>query len=156
MNQINEHEAEIRQMIADVMRDTGIRIDVDDPIVAMLFAQKRELAKFLQQSSDEQTAQREQFLADFQVHAQNIIAAADELKTQKQHLVAELLQANAKERNEIEQRLFGSISQRVQKQFETQANDLAQHISGSLKTGVMVWAVVQMLIFAVMIFLLKN
>lgn len=152
----NEHEAEIRQMIVDVMRDTGIRIDADDPIVAMLFAQKRELAKFLQQSSDEQTAQRKQFLDDFQVHAQNIIAASEELKTQKQHLVAELLQANAKERNEIEQKLFGSISQRIQKQFETQANDLAQHISGSLKTGVMVWAVVQMLIFAVMVFLLKN
>ena len=54
---MNEYEAEIRQMIADVMRDTGIRIDVDDPIIAMLFAQKRELGKFLEQSSDKQTVQ---------------------------------------------------------------------------------------------------
>ncbi|HGT4382160.1 TPA: transcriptional regulator, partial [Neisseria meningitidis] len=60
------HETEILQLIADVMRDTGIRIDADDPIVAMLFAQKRELAQFLQQSGDEQNAQRERFLADFQ------------------------------------------------------------------------------------------
>lgn len=154
MSQVNE--SEIRQMIADVMRDTGIRIDADDPVIAVLFAQKRELAQFLQQSSDEQTAQRQQFLADFQSHAKNIITAADELKTQKQHLLAELLQAHAKERSEIEQKLFGSISQRVQKQFEAQANDLTERISGSLKMVVMAWAGVQMLLFAVMIFWLKN
>ena len=31
MNQVNE--SEIRQIIADVMRDTGIRIDTDDPVI---------------------------------------------------------------------------------------------------------------------------
>lgn len=148
-------EDEIRQIIADVMRDTGIRIDTDDPIVAMLFAQKRELAKFLQQSSDEQTAQRERFLADFKTLSDGIITAAAELQNQKQQMVAELMQANANDRAEIEQKLFGSISQRIQTQFQAQAAELAKHISGSLKMGVMVWAVVQMLIFAVMIFLLK-
>ncbi|WII91870.1 transcriptional regulator [Kingella negevensis] len=149
------HEAEIRQLIADVMRDTGIRIDADDPIVAMLFAQKRELAKFLQQSSDEQTAQHQRFLADFKTLSDGIITAAAELQNQKQQMVAELMQANANDRAEIEQKLFGSISQRIQTQFQAQAAELAKHISGSLKMGVMVWAVVQMLIFAVMIFLLK-
>ena len=153
---MNEYEAEIRQMIADVMRDTGIRIDVDDPIIAMLFAQKRELGKFLEQSSDKQTVQHEQFLADFQARADSIIAAAAELQTQKQQLLAELLQTNAKERNDIEQKLFGNISQRMQKQFQTQANDLVEQISGSLKIGMMIWAVVQILIFAVMFFLLKK
>lgn len=148
-------EDEIRQIIADVMCDTGIRIDADDPIVAMLFAQKRELAKFLQQSSDEQTAQRERFLAEFKTLSDGIITAAAELQNQKQQMVAELMQANANDRAEIEQKLFGSISQRVQTQFQAQAIELAKYISGSLKMGVMVWAVVQMLIFAVMIFLLK-
>ncbi|HEZ0454587.1 TPA: transcriptional regulator [Neisseria meningitidis] len=148
------HETEIRQLIADVMLDTGIRIDADDPIVAMLFAQKRELAQFLQQSDDEQNAQRERFLADFQTHSESIITAAAELQSQKQELLASLLQANAQDRAEMEQKLFGSISQRVQTQFQAQATELAKHISGSLKTGVLVWAVVQMLIFAVMVFLL--
>lgn len=153
---MNEYEAEIRQMIADVMRDTGIRIDADDPIVAMLFAQKRELAQFLQQSSNEQNAQHERFLADFQTHSESIITAAAELQSQKQELLASLLQANAQDRAEMEQKLFGSISQRVQAQFQVQTTELVKQISGSLKIGVMVWAVVQILIFAVMFFLLKK
>lgn len=153
---MNEYEAEIRQMIADVMCDTGIRIDADDPIVAMLFAQKRELAQFLQQSSNEQNAQHERFLADFQTHSESIITAAAELQSQKQELLASLLQANAQDRAEMEQKLFGSISQRVQAQFQVQTTELVKQISGSLKIGVMVWAVVQILIFAVMFFLLKK
>ena len=151
---MNEYEAEIRQMIADVMCDTGIRIDADDPIVAMLFAQKRELAQFLQQSSNEQNAQHERFLADFQTHSESIITAAAELQSQKQELLASSLQANAQDRAEMEQKLFGSISQRVQAQFQVQTTELVKQISGSLKIGVMVWAVVQILIFAVMFFLL--
>ena len=151
---MNEYEAEIRQMIADVMCDTGIRIDADDPIVAMLFAQKRELAQFLQQSSNEQNAQHERFLADFQTHFESNITAAAELQSQKQELLASLLQANAQDRAEMEQKLFGSISQRVQAQFQVQTTELVKQISGSLKIGVMVWAVVQILIFAVMFFLL--
>lgn len=104
-------EDEICQIIADVMRDTGIRIDTDDPIVAMLFAQKRELAKFLQQSSDEQTAQRERFLADFKTLSDGIITAAAELQNQKQQMVAELMQANANDRAEIERNcLAASVS----------------------------------------------
>lgn len=153
---MNEYEAEIRQMIADVMCDTGIRIDADDPIVAMLFAQKRELAQFLQQSSNEQNAQHERFLADFQTHSESIITAAAELQSQKQELLASLLQANAQDRAEMEQKLFGSISQRVQAQFQVQTTELVKQISGSLKIGVMVWVVVQILIFAVMFFLLKK
>ncbi len=154
MSQVNE--AEIRQIIADVMRDTGIRIDHDDPIVAMLFAQKRELAQFLQQSNEAQNAQRERFLADFETHSAQIIAATNELQSQKQQILAELLQSNAKDRDEMEQKLFGSISQRLNKQFQAQMAEWVQWLSGNLKMGLAMWAVAQMVVFAVIVFFLKN
>lgn len=122
MNQV--YETEIRQMIADVMRDTGIRIDADDPIVAMLFAQKRELAQFLQQSNQAEAEHHKQFLAIFKAHSDDIISAATELQSQKQQLLAEILQANAKERHELEQKLFAQVSQRVQTQFNEMTNNL--------------------------------
>ncbi|XXQ67427.1 hypothetical protein ACKLNO_07265 [Neisseriaceae bacterium B1] len=124
MNQVNE--TEIRQLIADVMRDTGIRIDADDPIVAMLFAQKRELAQFLQQSSDEQNKQREQFLSSFQMYSESIMAAAAELQSQKQELLASLLQANAQDRAEMEQKVFGSISHACPNTISSPNNRISQ------------------------------
>lgn len=154
MNQT--HEAEINQLIADVMRDTGIRIDADDPIVAMLFAQKRELANFLQQFATEQTRQRDQFLADFQTHSEKILSAAEELQTQKQQMLTEILKANADDVAEIESKLLGSVNAKVQKRFEDRTEQLFGQFKVFLRREALILLGAQSIFWVALLLLLKR
>lgn len=106
----NQHE--IQTIIADVLRDTGVRLDADDPVVAMIFAQKRELAKLLQENDVARSEQQTKFLQQFATQSSDVIAAAQELQTNKNKIIAEILQAN--EQDISESRLYEKVATHVQ------------------------------------------
>lgn len=106
----NQHD--IQTIIADVLRDTGVRLDADDPVVAMIFAQKRELAKLLQENDVARSERQAEFLQQFAAQASDVVAAAQELQANKNKIIAEILQAN--EQDISESRLYEKVAAHVQ------------------------------------------
>ncbi|MDK4525750.1 hypothetical protein QG034_09715, partial [Kingella kingae] len=128
-----------RQIIADVMRDTGIRIDHDDPIVAMIIMQRREMADLIQQHQ----AQQQLFLDELTEKATAIVGSADAFSQQKKLVIQEILNTNAQELAQMESKLFAQISKRTQTQFDEMASDLFHGLETRAFRLMMVLLVVQ-------------
>lgn len=137
MSQVNE--SEIRQIIADVMRDTGIRIDADDPVVAMIIMQRREMADWVVQHQKQQQF----FLDELTKKATAIVGSADAFSQQKKLVIQEILNTNAQELAQMESKLFAQISKRTMKQFEDLSDDLFQSLETRIFRLMMVLLVVQ-------------
>ena len=138
MNQVNE--SEIRQIIADVMRDTGIRIDTDDPVIAMMIIQRREIAQLVQQH----TIQQQSFLEKFTEKSNAIIHSAAAFEKQKALITAEILQANSEEIALAGTKMFAQISQRSQEQFQEMAAEFYQAFETRFFRLMMILLVVQL------------
>lgn len=138
MNQVNE--SEIRQIIADVMRDTGIRIDTDDPVIAMIIIQRREIAQLVQQH----TIQQQSFLDKFTEKSNSIIHSAAAFEKQKALITAEILQANSEEIALTGTKMFAQISQRSQEQFQEMAAEFYQAFETRFFRLMMILLVVQL------------
>ena len=138
MNQVNE--SEIRQIIADVMRDTGIRIDTDDPVIAMISIQRREIAQLVQQH----TIQQQSFLEKFTEKSNAIIHSAAAFEKQKALITAEILQANSEEIALAGTKMFAQISQRSQEQFQEMAAEFYQAFETRFFRLMMILLVVQL------------
>lgn len=137
MSQVNENE--IRQIIADVMRDTGIRIDADDPIVAMIIMQRREMAELVAQHQ----TQQQFFLDELTKKASEIVGSADAFSQQKKLVIQEILHTNTQTLAENESKLFAQISKRIQAQFDDMAGDLFQSLETRAFRLMMILLVVQ-------------
>lgn len=138
MNQVNE--SEIRQIIADVMRDTGIRIDTDDPVIAMIIIQRREIAQLVQQH----TIQQQSFLDKFTEKSNSIIHSAAAFEKQKALITSEILQANSEEIALTGTKMFAQISQRSQEQFQEMAAEFYQAFETRFFRLMMILLVVQL------------
>ena len=66
-------ESEIAQLQTEVFAATGIKVSEDDPILAVLVVQKRNMQAYAEQLQQQQSEQQEVFLAQFQIQAQAVI-----------------------------------------------------------------------------------
>lgn len=106
---MNIRNEEIQKIIVSVFELTGCKMTADDPVVAMMLLQRREMVEHIQQSYEQQQA----FLEDFVKQSESLLIAAAEFQEIKQQLLAEILQSNAKELAQQEKRLFESVGKRL-------------------------------------------
>ena len=109
---------------------TGIKVSEDDPILAVLVVQKRNMQAYAEQLQQQQSEQQEVFLAQFKIQAQAVTQAAESLAEQKQYLLGEIIRANDVYLQNVESKLMGSVAAKMRNQaIEEQDNFL-----GSLKS----------------------
>lgn len=106
---MNIRNEEIQKIIVSVFELTGCKMTADDPVVAMMLLQRREMVEHIQQSYEQQQA----FLENFVKQSESLLIAAAEFQEIKQQLLAEILQSNAKELAQQEKRLFESVGKRL-------------------------------------------
>ena len=106
----------------------------DDPILAVLVVQKRNMQAYAEQLQQQQSEQQEVFLAQFQIQAQAVIQAADSLAEQKQYLLGEIIRANDVYLQNVENKLMGSVAVKMREQ----AIDEQDNFLGSLKRLLMI------------------
>ena len=123
-------ESEIAQLQTEVFAATGIKVSEDDPILAVLVVQKRNMQAYAEQLQQQQSEQQEVFLAQFQIQAQAVIQAADSLAEQKQYLLSEIIRANDVYLQNVENKLMGSVAVKMREQ----AIDEQDNFLGSLKS----------------------
>ena len=127
-------ESEIAQLQTEVFAATGIKVSEDDPILAVLVVQKRNMQAYAEQLQQQQSEQQEVFLAQFQIQAQAVIQAADSLAEQKQYLLSEIIRANDVYLQNVENKLMGSVAVKMREQ----AIDVQDNFLGSLERLLMI------------------
>ena len=110
------------EIVAEVFRHSGTRLTEDDPIVVMLMMQDQSFRQAFDAFAGQQTEERMVFLEELFVREGNITAAAAKLEKYREQLLAELAQYANGQIAEAEQKIYGSVSQRIARDTE-EANE---------------------------------
>lgn len=110
------------EIVAEVFRHSGMRLTEDDPIVVMLMMQDQSFRQAFDAFARQQTEERLVFLEELSVREGNITAAAAKLEKYREQLLAELAQYANGQIAEAEQKIYGSVSQRIARDTE-EANE---------------------------------
>lgn len=110
------------EIVAEVFRHSGTRLTEDDPIVVMLMMQDQSFRQAFDAFAGQQTEERLVFLEELSVRESNITAAAAKLEKYREQLLAELAQYANGQIAEAEQKIYGSVSQRIARDTE-EANE---------------------------------
>lgn len=110
------------EIVAEVFRHSGTRLTEDDPIVVMLMMQDQSFRQAFDAFAEQQTEERLVFLEELSVREGNITAAAAKLEKYRVQLLAELAQYANGQIAEAEQKIYGSVSQRIARDTE-EANE---------------------------------
>ena len=101
-------ESELAQLQTEVFAATGVKVSADDPIIAVLVIQKRDMQAYMAELTRRQDEQQDIFLADFKMKAQEVCQAAENLARQQQQIVNTVLKANSDYLDGMENKLLGS------------------------------------------------
>lgn len=162
-------QPESETLIAQTFADTGIRLGADDPVLAVLLAQKRLLEQFenerqqqMQRYTDAFQAAFADKLTQFHAAAEPVIGAAVQLQKQREQLMVEILgytekelsKAKANVQNEMENmegKLFGAVSLRIHSENEA----LIRSLKKLFLTGMAIALTGQSVVTLLMIMLLR-
>ncbi|SSY70666.1 hypothetical protein [Alysiella crassa] len=130
---------EIQKIIVSVFELTGCKVSADDPIVAMMLIQRREMAELVAQHE----AQQQFFLDELTKKANAIVGSADAFSQQKNLVIQEILHTNTQTLAENESKLFAQVSKRIQDQFSEMSVDLFKNLETRTFRLMMILLVVQ-------------
>lgn len=133
-----QHE-EVQKLLVELYDLTGYKMTADDPIIAMMLIQRREMVELVAQHQ----AQQQFFLDELTKKANAIVGSADAFSQQKNLVIQEILHTNTQMLAENENKLFAQVSKRIQDQFSEMSVDLFQSLETRTFRLMMILLVVQ-------------
>lgn len=130
---------EVQKLLVELYDLTGYKMTADDPIIAMMLIQRREMAELVAQHQEQQQF----FLDELTKKANAIVGSADTFEQQKKFVLQEILHTNAQELAQAESKMFAQISQRAQNQFDEMSADLFKNLETRAFRLMMILLVVQ-------------
>lgn len=130
---------EVQKLLVELYDLTGYKMTADDPIIAMMLIQRREMAELVAQHQ----AQQQFFLDELTEKANAIVGSADAFSQQKNLVIQEILHTNTQMLAENENKLFAQVSKRIQDQFSEMSVDLFQSLETRTFRLMMILLVVQ-------------
>ncbi|AUX62477.1 hypothetical protein JF634_05005 [Simonsiella muelleri] len=130
---------EVQKLLVELYDLTGYKMTADDPIIAMMLIQRREMAELVAQHQ----AQQQFFLDELTKKANAIVGSADAFSQQKNLVIQEILHTNTQMLAENENKLFAQVSKRIQDQFSEMSVDLFQSLETRTFRLMMILLVVQ-------------
>lgn len=140
---------ETQNLIAEVFRLTGQRIDENDPIVAVLLMQQELLETSLAEFDRSQDASREVFLRRLSESEARITAAAAKMETYREQLLLELLQKSDHDISQLEDRVYAGVRGKLSLEYETAAADFLGRLKKLLVAAYLLPGLILLLILAV-------
>lgn len=113
-------ESELAQLQTEVFAATGVKVSADDPVIAVLITQKRDMQAYIAELTRRQDEQQDIFLADFKMKAQEVCQAAENLANRQQQIVSTVLKANSDYLDGMENKLLGSAVAKLKRQNQTE------------------------------------
>ncbi|WP_066570609.1 hypothetical protein [Snodgrassella sp. CFCC 13594] len=146
-------DAEKKAVLDDLYLLDGTVTVPEDPTVTVLVMQRRFFHEALAKIHNEADAENKAFLAEFSAKADDVIAAVEKTEQLRKEMLLEVLQSNEETITSIEERVQGSVSQRVQVEArQTESLTLALH------QKFMKWILVMLgsaIVIQVILFMLK-
>lgn len=130
---------EVQKLLVELYDLTGYKMTADDPIIAMMLIQRREMEELVAQHQ----AQQQFFLDELTKKANAIVGSADAFSQQKNLVIQEILHTNTQMLAENENKLFAQVSKRIQDQFSEMSVDLFQSLETRTFRLMMILLVVQ-------------
>ena len=130
---------EVQKLLVELYDLTGYKMTADDPIIAMMLIQRREMEELVAQHQ----TQQQFFLDELTKKANAIVGSADAFSQQKNLVIQEILHTNTQMLAENENKLFAQVSKRIQDQFSEMSVDLFQSLETRTFRLMMILLVVQ-------------
>ena len=130
---------EVQKLLVELYDLTGYKMTADDPIIAMMLIQRRDMVELVAQHQ----AQQQFFLDELTKKANAIVGSADAFSQQKNLVIQEILHTNTQMLAENENKLFAQVSKRIQDQFSEMSVDLFQSLETRTFRLMMILLVVQ-------------
>ena len=130
---------EVQKLLVELYDLTGYKMTADDPTIAMILIQRREMAELVAQHQ----AQQQFFLDELTKKANAIVGSADTFEQQKKFVLQEILHTNTQELAQMESKMFTQISKRAQNQFDEMSADLFKNLETRTFRLMMILLVVQ-------------
>ena len=130
---------EVQKLLVELYDLTGYKMTADDPIIAMMLIQRREMVELVAQHQ----AQQQFFLDELTKKANAIVGSADAFSQQKNLVIQEIVHTNTQMLAENENKLFAQVSKRIQDQFSEMSVDLFQSLETRTFRLMMILLVVQ-------------
>lgn len=146
-------ESELAQLQTEVFAATGVKVSADDPIMAVLVIQKRDMQAYTAELTRRQDEQQDIFLADFKMQAQEVSQAAENLAKQQQQIVNTVLKANSDYLDGMENKLLGSAVAKLKRQNQTEQQMFLDSLQKRLMFSGCVFLAVQTALLGIFLFL---
>ena len=146
-------ESELAQLQTEVFAVTGVTVSADDPIMAVLVIQKRDMQAYTAELTRRQDEQQDIFLADFKMKAQEVCQAAEKLAKQQQQIVSTVLKANSDYLDGMENKLLGSVVAKLKRQNQTEQQIFLDGLQKRLVLFGSAFLAVQVVLLGIFLFL---
>ena len=111
-------KAEVDAIIADVFRVSGIKLTADDPVIAILLVQESRLKALFEEQRNRTREDFDGITSEIEEPLKTAVQIAEDLKTYREQIMADLLAGYGKELAESEGKLYASIQPKFDKQMK--------------------------------------
>ena len=136
-------ESELAQLQTEVFAVTGVKVSADDPIMAVLVIQKRDMQAYTAELTRRQDEQQE------------VSQAAENLAKQQQQIVNTVLKANSDYLESMENKLLGSVAVKIRNQNQNEQQMFISNLKKTLLLFGCVFLVVQVVLLTLFAVLFK-
>lgn len=124
-------KAEVDAIIADVFRVSGIKLTADDPVIAILLVQESRMKALLEEQRNRTREDFDGITAEIEEPLKTAVQIAEDLKTYREQIMANLLAGYGKELAESEGKLYASIQAKIDKQMKGYLDEVTTKINRS-------------------------
>ncbi|OFM23060.1 hypothetical protein HMPREF2711_04030 [Neisseria sp. HMSC070A01] len=124
-------KAEVDAIIADVFRVSGIKLTADDPVIAILLVQESRLKALFEEQRNHTREDFDGIAAEIEEPLKTAVQIAEDLKTYREQIMADLLAGYGKELAESEGKLYATIQAKIDKQMKGYLDEVTTKLNRS-------------------------
>lgn len=138
------NQADVDAIIAETFRLSGVKLTSDDPIIPILLIMEGRLKALFAEQRVHTRQDFDEITAEIEEPLKAAVQIAEDLKTYREQIMADLLAGYGKELSESEGRISSSIQQKIAKQTQAHIDEVVAKMNRS-------WLVAAFIFFAILL-----
>lgn len=138
------NQADVDAIIAETFRLSGVKLTSDDPIIPILLIMEGRLKALFAERRVHTRQDFDEITAEIEEPLKAAVQIAEDLKTYREQIIADLLAGYGKELSESEGRISSSIQQKIAKQTQAYIDEVVAKMNRS-------WLVAALIFFAIIL-----
>ena len=138
------NQADVDAVIAETFRLSGVKLTADDPIIPILLLMEGRLKALFAERRVHTRQDFDEITAEIEEPLKAAVQIAEDLKTYRAQILADLLAGYGKELSESEGRISSSIQQTIAKQTQAHIDEVVAKMNRS-------WLVAALIFFAIIL-----